>query len=215
MMRRRLLVSVIAWLVPIGAAAQPGGAATPRTQGPMIVEPIRSGFLAAPDVKITEVDRKTSELVGGYAGWVTDDTFFIGGGGYWLANSHRDDREMAYGGLVVQWLARKGSRFGFGAKGLVGGGEATLGDTITVRVPEVRVNGRVTTPATTVLSRTRFREGFVIAEPEAVLSVRLTRRMRLAGGVGYRFTGSERRGIGGGRLDGATGSVALQISGGS
>ena len=84
-MRRAILVSVIGWLVPLSAAAQPGSVATPRTQGPMIVEPIHSGFLAAPDVKVTEVDRRTSELVGGYAGWVTDDTFFVGGGGYWLA----------------------------------------------------------------------------------------------------------------------------------
>jgi hypothetical protein len=216
MMRRATLLALMAWLLPLGAAAQPGGAPTPRSQGPMIVEPIHSGFLAAPDVKVTEVDRKTSELVGGYAGWVTDDTFFIGGGGYWLANRNRNDREMAYGGLVVQWLVWKGDRVGFGAKGLVGGGEATLSDTISVRVPEVRTNGRVTTPATTISERVRFRDGFVLAEPEALLSVKLTKQVRLAVSGGYRFTGSDRRGgIGGDRLDGATGSVALQIGGGS
>jgi hypothetical protein len=217
-MRRAILVSVMAWLVPLSAAAQPGAAAAPVTQGPMIVEQIHSGFLAAPDVKVTEVDRKTSELIGGYAGWITDDTFFIGGGGYWLANSNRSDHEMAYGGLVVQWLARRSSRIGFGAKGLVGGGEATLSDSITItpRVPEFRtVNGRVPTPAPALVQRVRFREGFVIAEPEALLTLKLTKRMRLAGGVGYRFTGSERRGLGGDRLDGATGSVSLQIGGGS
>ena len=105
-MRRAILVSVMAWLAPLSAAAQSRAAATPPTQGPMIVETIHSGFLAAPDVKVTEVDHKTSELVGGYAGWVTDDTFLVGGGGYWLANARGNDREMAYGGLVVQWLAR-------------------------------------------------------------------------------------------------------------
>ena len=215
-MRRAILVSVMTCFVPLSAAAQPGAASTPVTQGPMTVETIHSGFLAAPDVKITEVDRKTSELVGGYAGWVTDDTFFVGGGGYWLASPNRNDREMAYGGLVVQWLARKNSRVGFGVKGLVGGGEATLADTISVRVPEIRgVNGRVMTPAATISQRVRFRDGFMIAEPEALLSLKLTKRMRLAGGVGYRFTGSERRGLGGNRLDGTTGSLALQIGGGS
>jgi hypothetical protein len=169
-------------------------------------------------VKVTEVDHKTSELVGGYAGWVTDDTFFVGGGGYWLANARGNDREMAYGGLVVQWLARKNSRVGFGVKGLVGGGEATLSDTITItpRVPEFRtVDGRVPTPAPALVQRVRFREGFMIAEPEALLSLKLTKRMRLAGGVGYRFTGSDRRRLGGDRLDGTTGSLALQIGGGS
>ena len=215
-MRRALLVSVMTCLVPLSAAAQPGAAATSAMQGPMTIEAIHSGFVAAPDLKITEVDRKTSALIGGYAGWMTDRTFFVGGGGYWLADAHRDGREMAYGGLVVQWLARKNSRIGFGAKGLVGGGEATLSDTLSVRVPEIRgPNGRVITPATSTSQRIRFRDGFVIAEPEALLTIRLTRNMRLAGGAGYRFTGVERRSIGGDRLDGATGSLALQIGGGS
>jgi hypothetical protein len=217
-MRRAILVGVMACFVPLSAAAQSGATATPVTQGPMTVEVIHNGFLAAPDVKVTEVDHKTSELVGGYAGWVTDDTFFVGGGGYWLANPHGNDREMAYGGLVVQWLARRSSRVGFGAKGLVGGGEATLSDTITItpRVPEFRtVDGRIPTPAPALVQRVRFREGFVIAEPEALLFLKLTKGMRLAGGVGYRFTGIEHRGLEGDRLNGATGSIALQIGGGS
>jgi hypothetical protein len=215
-MRRALLVSVMAWLVPLSAAAQQGAAAAPRTQGPMIVEPIRDGFMAAPDIKVTEMDRKTFGLVGAYAGWVTGDTFFIGGGGYWLVDTHSNDRDMAYGGLVMQWLVHNGGRLGFGAKGLVGGGEATVADTISVRLPDVRAaNGRVTMPAATISERFRFREAFMIAEPEALLSIKLPKGMRLAAGVGYRFTGNEHRGLGGDRLDGATGSLALQIGGGS
>lgn len=217
-MRRAILVSVMACFVPLSAAAQ-SGAVAPRTQGPMTVEPIHSGFLVAPDFKITEVDRKTSGLVGGYAGWVTDDTFFVGLGGYWLANTNRNDPEMAYGGLVVQWLALKSGRVGVGVKGLVGGGEATVSDNITItpRVPEFRtVNGRVVpTPAPALVQSVRLREGFVMAEPEALLSVRLSKQVRLAAGAGYRFTGTDRRSIGGDRLDGATGSLTLQIGGGS
>src|SRR4030095_9395386 len=59
MRRRTTLVALIACLVPLSGAAQPAGTTTPRTQGPMLVEQIHSGFLAAPDVKITEVDRTT------------------------------------------------------------------------------------------------------------------------------------------------------------
>jgi hypothetical protein len=216
-MRRAILVSVMACFVPLSAAAQ-SRAVAPRTQGPMTVEPIHSGFLVAPDFKITEVDRKTSGLVGGYAGWATDDTFFVGAGGYWLANTNRNDPEMAYGGLVVQWLALKSGRVGVGVKGLFGGGEATVSDNITItpRVPEFRgENGRVVAPAPALVQRVRFREGFVIAEPEALLSVRLSKQVRLTAGAGYRFTGTDRRSIGGDRLDGATGSLALQIGGGS
>jgi len=114
-MRRRIaLVALGACLVPLSAAAQPAGPTTPRTQGPMIIEPIRSGWLVAPDVKVTEVDRKTSELVGGYAGWLSDERFFIGGAGYWLANGN--DREMAYGGVVAQWLVWNSGRFGVSAR---------------------------------------------------------------------------------------------------
>src|SRR5712691_8783426 len=131
MIRARITTSLMLCFLPIAAAAQttPGGAAAPASQGPMIVERVHSGFLVAPDFKITEVDKKTSELAGGYAGWVTDDKIFIGGGGYWLANQSRD-REMAYGGLMVQWLARTNERFGLSAKGLVGGGRATLSSSV-------------------------------------------------------------------------------------
>ena len=214
MRRLTTLVALIACLVPLSAAAQPAGTTTPRTQGPMIIEPISSGWLAAPDVKVTEVDRKTSELVGGYAGWLSEQRFFIGGAGYWLANGN--DREMAYGGVVAQCLVWNNSRFGVSAKGLLGGGQASVTDTISVRVPEVRANGRVITPASTVSQRVRLHDAFVVAEPEAQLSFKLRNQLRVAVGAGYRFTGSDRRGgLGGNRLDGATGSVSLQIGGGS
>src|SRR5438034_238982 len=132
-----------AWLIlptltPLTAAAQGGHAGPPlqesvgadQNAGPMIFEPVRSGWLVAPDAKVTEVDSRTSELVGAYAGRITDNTLFIGGGGYWMANPSRD-RELAYGGLVVQWLARTSAPLGFGIKGLVGGGGTTLTQTIT------------------------------------------------------------------------------------
>ena len=91
----------------------------------MTVERVKSGFLVAPDFKVTEFDHRVSGLAGAYTGWLYDRTFFLGGGGYWLANRSRD-REMAYGGLVVGWFAGADRRIGFGAKGLIGGGRARL-----------------------------------------------------------------------------------------
>src|SRR4029450_3196196 len=123
----------VLFLLASPAAAQ---TATPVNQGPMIVERMHSGFVVVPDVKVPEVDRTTSALAGGYAGWLTDKTFFIGGGGYWLANQ-ASDRKMAYGGLVLQLLARTDRRVGFGVKGLIGGGRATLGTTVT-QIPGFR-----------------------------------------------------------------------------
>src|SRR5262249_59723254 len=100
----------------------------------MTIERMHSGFAFSGDAKVTKFDGRTGELVGGQAGWLTDDTIFIGGAGYWLANGSHD-RKMAYGGLVVQWLARANERVGFSAKGLFGGGQATLSDTITYALP--------------------------------------------------------------------------------
>src|SRR5256885_11373450 len=95
-------------------AARTASAQTPQTpqtpsQGPMIVERIQSGFLFAPDVKVTEVDRKTSELAGGYAGWVADEALFVGGGGYWLANRSRG-RRIADGRILIPWVGRSDER---------------------------------------------------------------------------------------------------------
>ena len=215
----RIAALVFSLLMPLTAAAQSGAA--PVNQGPMVVERLRSGFVVAPDLKMTQVDKTTSALAGGYAGWLTDDTFFVGGGGYWLANQ-ASDRKMAYGGLIVQWLTRTEGRIGFGAKGLVGGGRATLGTTVSqaLRLPDfpsipslaeiLRDIERGLRPPTT---RVRYREGFVIAEPEGDLIVKLSRQLRLNVGVGYRLISAEGRDER--RLRGATGSVALQIGGGS
>ena len=60
-------------------------------------------------------------LLGASGGWITDDTFFVGGAAYWLVNPS-SDHEMWYGGLSLQWLAHTQSRFRCAAKGLIGGG---------------------------------------------------------------------------------------------
>src|SRR5262245_27582050 len=139
-MNRTLILLFLVALAPVGASAQdaadqrPAGQG-PSSQGPMIVERVHSGFLGAPDFKVTELDGSTSGLAGGYAGWISDDTWFVGGAGYWLPNDDRD-REMAYGGLVVQLLSGVNRRIGYTVKGLIGGGEATLSQTrslVTVR----------------------------------------------------------------------------------
>ena len=206
-------------LSPLAAAAQ-GGAppSTPPSQGPMTVERVKSGFLVAPDFKVTEFDHRVSELAGAYAGWLTDRTFFLGGGGYWLANRSRD-REMAYGGLVVGWFAGADRRIGFGAKGLIGGGRATLvrsfGDIFDDDDRDVR-RLEVSGPGTALLipppMNVRVRDDFFVAEPEATVIVGLTRHFRLTAGAGYRLIGGARGTRN--RLEGATGSVALQIGGG-
>jgi hypothetical protein len=213
---RALGTAVALCLLPIAASAQTGGAAaadvaaSQTSQGPMIVERVHNGFLVAPDFKITEVDKKTSGLAGGYAGFVFDDHFFVGGGAYVLA-SHTRDRGMAYGGLVLQWFGHTGERFGFGAKTLLGGGRSEVSSTV-----QLLERGR------TISGRFRVGQDFFVAEPEVDALVRLTKLLRLSVGAGYRFTGSERRdrdgvldGLSRSALNGAVGSIALHIGGGS
>jgi hypothetical protein len=200
-------------LLPIAASAQTGTAvdlkADQQSQGPMIVEQVHNGFLVAPDFKYTELDKKWSGLAGGYAGVVFDEHFFVGGAAYGLAtNTH--GREMVYGGLVLQWLGGGNDTFSFGAKTLLGGGRAELNGTT-----QILDRGRL------INAPFRTRQDFFVAEPEVDAIVRIVSHVRLAVGAGYRFTGADRYdryvfdAPGRMRLNGAVGSISLQIGGGS
>ena len=185
-MTRTICAALALCLLPMAASAQTGGAAldlgsaeqlSQLSQGPMTVERIHNGFLAAPDFKITDFDNKASGLAGGYAGVVFAEAVFIGGGGYGLVTDTRG-RGLAYGGLVMQWFGRTSETFGYSAKMLVGAGNAD--STQAVQVVDNR--GRVSTQAV------RVNQDFVVFEPEVNALVRFSKQVRLSLGVGYRFT---------------------------
>jgi hypothetical protein len=179
----------------------------------MIVERVQSGFLVAPEAKVTRFDRRTSELVGGYGGWLSDQTLFIGGGGYWMPNRSRD-RGLAYGGLIVGVMPRSNRTVSFGVKGLLGAGRATRVESVTLfddrgREPQIFPH-RVIAPVP-IVTNVRFREEFWVAEPEASVIVRFSRHVHLAAGASYRFVGRERGTRAG--LNGPSGSIAVQFGG--
>jgi hypothetical protein len=213
-----LFAGVFLAACPLAALAQDGSPADGAQNGPMTVERIHTGFLVAPEFKVTRFAGRTSELVGGYGGLLYDQTFFLGGGGYWLANNDRD-RKLAYGGVVVGWHALTDKRVGFNVKTLIGGGRATLSDTLGNLIDDdIRDNDRVRSdffrhqpPGSLLDTTVRFREHFFIAEPEADVRIRLAKGFNLTGGVGYRLIGDAARE--GDRIRGVTGSVALQIGG--
>jgi hypothetical protein len=203
-------VCLCLFAAPVPAWAQPGGAPQ-GNQGPMRVERVETGFAIAPEFKITEVDGKQARLAGAYGGWVLDRTLLIGGGAYWLAN-RSSAFKMAYGGAVVEWLMGADEPVGFSARGLFGAGSATLpatahgfagpldhdydGHMIPVDPRLVPVNVRV-------------HEHFFVAEPQANVLVRLTDRLQLTAGVGYRLIGGTytmNR-----QLRGTTGSIGVQL----
>ncbi len=200
--------------------ATPAFAQTP-TPAPskLIVEKIESGWLVSPDVRVADLDGRTGTLAGGYVGRVTDRTLVFGAGGYWLTNRD-DDFKVAYGGGVVEWMARSDRKIGFGVRTLVGAGSATLpralGDLVHLDERGGRDQGRVarfgqrTVDGTT---RVAVRDDFLVLEPQLNLLWNMTQRYRVSFGVGYRAIGSAP--WLGDQLRGLSGSVGLRIGSGS
>ncbi|MGE0864486.1 MAG: hypothetical protein AB7P34_11350 [Vicinamibacterales bacterium] len=191
----------------------------PQAPAKLLVEKIESGWLIAPDVRGTDLDGRAATLAGGYAGRITDRTLVFGAGGYWLVNRD-DDFKMAYGGGVVEWLGRSDRKIGFGVRTLVGGGSATLpralGDVVQIDAGRGGRNGRTARFGGRTLdpdARVAVRDDFFVVEPQVNLLWNLTRRHRISFGVGYRAVGAAA--LLGEQIRGASGSIAVQIGGGS
>ena len=232
-----LLLSICVSANALAQTADPLASSTQATTvaqpGQLTIERVEHGFVFAPDARVTEVNGETAALAGGYIGWMTDRTWLVGAGGYWLANQD-DDLKMAYGGMVVEYLARSQERIGFGVRGLIGGGRATLGSTIG---EYFGVDGDIGLPGRNPLhnhaarmvrggrgqhgggslpiaadTEILVREYFFVVEPQASVIWHITRWARLDLGVGYRLT------AGAGPLDedlrGPSASVAVQFGGG-
>jgi hypothetical protein len=184
-MTRIVTAAFVLSLLPMAASAQTTDgpaldvAAAQMTQGPMTVQRIHNGFLAAPDFKVTDFDHKTSGLVGGYAGVVFADAFFIGGGGYGLVTD-TNNRSLGYGGLIFQWFGRTSETFGFSGKMLMGWGEAETTEVFSVLDNHGHAN----------VQAARVHQDFYVFEPEVNGLIRFSEHVRLTGGAGYRFTGN-------------------------
>lgn len=211
-----LSMSSAAWAQPQSAPAREQKT-EPQT---FVVEPIRSGFLFAPDVKVTQLDGRFGNLVGGYGGWLEDNRLFIGAGGYLLTNGSRSTG-LSYGGVIVEWFATRSEPVTFSLRALVGGGAGNL--------PVSLGNYPQPLPASPPpfgmfpeYDRDRFGRysyrgpatavahvGFFVTEPQMSLFFKLGDWLRLGVGGGYRFIG----GASGleNRLKGPTGSVFLQF----
>ena len=213
--------------LPLTASAQTAADITqpPVNQGPMTVERIHSGFAAMPEVKVTDFAGNWSGMIGGSAGYVAEEAFFIGGGGYWMATDRSHTRELAYGGFVMQWFVLNNDRFGVSGKVLLGGGEATTPQIVTqvVGLPTPRELDRLTQAqyndlvrAHTVTSTVGLREDFFVAEPEVNARLALAKHVRLTLGAGYRFAGHGwwpyyYAGGHNDRISGATATFGVQI----
>ena len=200
----------------LASASDENIAQVPQTQGPMTLERVHSGWAITPDYRITDFDHTTSQLLGAYGGWVYDSTILIGAGGYWTTNAP-NNRDLQYGGAVVEWLNGADRAFGFSIRGLVGWGTSRLPGTVSRIVepaPRFDRNGRrlpSVTPPTTTIVPVVFHDDFFVFEPQASALIRVTRLMRINAGVGYRLTDGA-HGLDD-RIHGVSGSIALQIGG--
>ena len=188
----------------------------PSSTGPLVVEQIQGGWLFAPDMRTTDLNGETGALAGGYLGHISDRTWVIGAGGYFLTNRD-DDFKMAYGGPVFEWLIRADRKIGFGVRALVGAGTATLprslSDFIDPRLLTAadrrgsHSSFRQYDPAATIA----VRDDFFVAEPQVNLMWNVSAGQRLVFGLGYRAVGSAP--VLGDDLNGLSGSLSFQLGG--
>jgi hypothetical protein len=199
-------------VIVFASATVPSFAQSTETPG---LEKIQNGFVIAPDFKFSELDGQSANLLGGYAGWLTDRKLFIGGGAYWLTSGPAG-ADLAYGGALVEWFPRRNDRFNLSFRGLAGLGTGTASVDVD-EFPEPVFpdrghgarggrGGRFPHPFP---SSVRVDETFFVAEPQANASYTFTSWLRLGAGAGYRLvagaSGLESR------FRGPTASVSLQF----
>ena len=207
-------VAVAAAALLLVAFAGPAGAqdtaTPPATQKPLVLEPIRSPFVVAPEYKVTEVDGDWRQLAGVYAGRMFDEQLLVAGAVYSLVDGP-DRTDLTYGGLLVGWSTPE-ARLRFGARALIGGGRSTL--PVTFARFGTRTDPRLLRPGdhTTVTPQTvtvSARDDFAVFEPVANAVTQVTDHFSIDVSAGYRWTGYED--VLRDRLDGATGSIAVRF----
>jgi hypothetical protein len=215
-MKRRVF-NIVFGAALLSAASAFAQQPAPAASGPLVVEQIQSGWLFAPDMRATDLGGETGALAGGYIGRITDRSWVIGAGGYFLTN-REDDFKMAYGGPVFEWLVGANRRIGFGVRTLVGAGSATLprfaADFIDPRRLVSTHSSRGTRSGFQLIdpnATIAVRDDFFVAEPQLNVMWNVIPGQRLVFGLGYRAVGSAP--LLGDQLNGVSGSLAYQIGG--
>jgi hypothetical protein len=203
MMSRIHLALLVLLAAPGAVLAQ---AAPPPAPSPLVVEQVRTPFVFAPDYKVTEIDGDRRQMAGGFIGRAFDETLFVGAAGYWLVDGSPGE-ELGYGGLMLGWSVPRTSPVRVGVRGLIGGGTATLARDLTLlRAPR----GPSGAPVTPTAFRVFERDDFFVFEPQVGVAAHVLPHVALNVAGGYRLTGLTRV-LDDDRLNGATGSVALQF----
>jgi hypothetical protein len=232
-LRLRLLLPMLAApcfiaILPLAAIAGQGPqrpAQPPAGQGTVVVEQVENGPVFGLEFKYTEMNNQDAFLLGGYAGVIFDGKLLIGGAGYWQVDSYYhgyDDYYYGYddyygyhgvngyGGLMLEWYALRSPVVSVSARGLVGGGVATVGwnDYAYVNQPSPR-HGSAYPPAGGYYA---YDQTYFVFEPQVNVTLRIAPGVAMVGGVGYRVIGWANGWED--QIQGLTGTFAIRFGGG-
>jgi hypothetical protein len=212
---------------PQGPPPQP-----PPGRGAVVVERVETGPVFGAEFKFTEIGGETAYLLGGYAGALFDGRLLVGAAGYFQVDRwyHEYDDDYcgydddwddcdgnhyrsanAYGGFLVEWYALRTPAVAVSARGLIGGGVATVDwDNYDVYPdPRGARHGTMYPPPGGYYYY--YDQGYFVFEPQLNVSVRVAPGLAVVGGVGYRVIGWA-NGLED-RIGGLTGTVAVRFGG--
>ena len=200
----------------------------PPSQGTVVVEQVHNGPAFGFEFKYTEMNRDDAFLLGGYLGVLFDDKLFVGGAGYWQVDDGYgnyygyDDYyhgyngyngyygANGYGGLLLEWYALRSPVVSLSARGLIGGGVATVGrDDYAYIMEAAGGRGMVYPPPPVYVA---FDQTYFVFEPQVNLTVRFAPGLAMVGGVGYRVIGWANGWED--QIQGLTGTFAIRFGGG-
>jgi PEGA domain len=168
--------------------------------------PSEDGFVFATDFKIAELNHRTTGFAGFYGGMVFAGQVMIGGGAYFQLDDYPSE-QMAYGGLVAEYRLFHDHPVGVTLHGLAGYGATNVGIYGGHGgYYNSGYNSGYGYGCSYYYGYGCPYDGFFIGEPEVQIAARVSRSVRLVGGVGYRFTSADFY-----DLNGVSGSITVQF----
>ncbi len=179
---------------PAAEEAAPGLVETDEAET-LLDAGIKTGGFGGPLVKFTEMNDELSVIVGGRGGAIYNESFVVGGGLYFLANtSHvrdpslgRENLWMWYGGIEFEYITRPRSLTHLSFSVLMGPGFAAW-------------------------SNFDKKDVFFVLEPGLNAILNITPSLRVGVGASYRLVGSvELEGLSNGGVGGPAGGITFQF----
>jgi hypothetical protein len=170
--------------------------------GPLVLQPIESGFVFTPEMRLTRIDRFSATQLGGYAGWLVSDAILVGAGGYGLV-SGPGGFGLSYGGVMAGITLPAGDRLRLGVRGLLGFGEARVTEHLPVMCPYPSVD------FAPCYQSYRIHRHVAVFEPQVTLGARLGPKTTFELSGGYRIVSDA--GGWGDRFQSGFGSVGVRF----